>query len=364
MSCETKQKAFTDAMQNVQTSLEHELAQIAADAEKEATEVSNEFEEGNDLAEGVGVVTGTVVGAVVGDPIVGAIVGKTIGSLFVLEISNQEEVIALDIPQVNVINQDWKFNLPAVIIRDNDIIFNIPTLVMKRVEGPKIPHSTTRMVTKCRGGGRVLGVPVPKVCWDEPQITVTWEQTYLDMPTYESQEHRIVIGVPVVEMREQRIVVGVPQISMQRQEIKFKIPVITLRFIKDAGKRAAAAAREIALEAATASTQKRQAMKQRIRAEVISPATQMFDCFREEIKTKKLSVAAMFDPEIGKLTDALKIIISNGVPETDDDYIKQKVQLDNVIAQRNTALESFDKALVQLDIEAKKAIDSLINFED
>ena len=371
MSCEQKTKAFADAMQNVQTSLERELGQIAAEAEKKATEASNEFEEGNDLAEGVGAVTGTVVGGVlggVGGAVVGGTIGKTIGSLFVLEISNQEEVIALDIPQIDIVNQDWKFDLPAVIMRDNDIIFDIPTLVMKRVEGPKIPHVTTRMVKECIGGGWIGAGPfrtrAPKICNDVPQVTVTWEQTYLDVPTYESKEHRIVIGVPQVEMREQKIVVGVPQISMQRQEVKFKIPVITIRFIKDAGKRAAAAAAEIAIEASTATSQIKIAMKERIKAEVIVPATQMFECYRNEIQVKRQGVAAMFDPEILKLTDALKNLILNGVPETDDDYIKQKSQLDSAIAKRDIATSSFDIALTKLDEQSKIAIEKLLDFED
>jgi hypothetical protein len=165
-------------------------------------------------------------------------------------------------------------------------------------------------------------------------------------------------------MQEQKIVVGVPQIAMTRQEIKFNIPVITIRFIKDAGKRAANAAAEIALEAATASTQKKLAMKERIRTEVVGPATQMFDCFRTDIQIKRQSVAAMYDPEILKLTDALKKLIANGVPQTDDDYINQKSQLDKTIAQRDSATLSFDKALEKLDEEAKKAIDKLLDFED
>lgn len=362
MSCEQKQQAFALAMQNVQETLENELAQIAADAEKKATEVSDEFEEGNDLAEGVGAVTGTVVGGVLGGVAggaIGATVGKTIGSLFVLEISNQEEIIAMDVPQVTVVNEDFKFDLPAIVMKNSDIIFNMPTLVMKRVEGPPIPHSVTRMRTKCVGGGFL-----PKICTDVPEVTVTWEKTYLDVPTYESREQRIVIGVPEVEMREQRIVVGVPQVTMKRQEIKFNLPVITLRFVKDAGKRAAKAAEEIALEATTATTQKKLAMKERIRTEVVGPATQMFECYKNEIQSKRQSVTAMYEPEILKLTDAMKNLITNGVPQNDDDYIKQKELLDKVIAQRDVATSSFDKALSQLDEEAKKAIEKLLEFEE
>jgi len=79
-------------MQNVQTSLERELGQVATEAERKATMASNKFEENNDLAEGVGAVTGTIVGGVlggVGGAVVGGTIGKTIGSLFVLEISDQ-----------------------------------------------------------------------------------------------------------------------------------------------------------------------------------------------------------------------------------------------------------------------------------
>ena len=361
MNCEKRQTEFNEAMLKVQNDLESELGTIAANAERSATELSNEFDQSNDLAEGVGASAGAVIGAVTGGvpgSVLGVTIGKTIGSLFVIETSYENHTVALDVPQVSTSIQEWKFSLPTVVIKDNDIVFNLPELVMKTVEGPKIPQVTCRMETEC------VGPRWARICTDVPKCTTTWVPTYFDVPTWETREHRIVIGVPNVEMREEKIVIGIPEVSMKRQEITFKIPQVTLRFIKDAGKRTAAGAANIAQEAAIASAQKRLAMKERIRFEVVEPATKMFNCYREQIIEKKNEISATFDPEITKMVDALKRLVSSGVPENDDDYINQKALLDAVIAKRNAAIEKFDLALSKIDEAAKEAIDRLINFED
>ncbi|GAA3607783.1 hypothetical protein Q4Q39_10355 [Flavivirga amylovorans] len=359
MSCETKELEFNQALKSVQIDLENELAKIAQEAEEKSIELEQEFEQESDLANGVAVTAGTVIGGTIGGPagaVIGGATGKLIGSLFTIETSYSEERISLDIPTITMRSETWKFDVPQVTVKDNDIIFDVPTLVMKRKKGPKIPHSTTRMKTKCTGSGMF------RVCLDVPQTTITWEQTYLDVPTYENRKQRIVIGVPEVTMKEQKIVFDIPEIKLEQKDMIFRIPSITIRFAKDAGKKMAEAAGSIASQAEMASAQKRMAIKERIVAEVIEPAKAMFECYKNKLSSNRKRIMDFYDPEINKLTDSLKALKAKGVPENDNDYINQKNQLDSLISKRNESVESIDKALNDLTNSSKKAIEALLNF--
>jgi hypothetical protein len=363
MNCESKELEFNQALKSVQTDLENELVEIAKEAERESIELEQEFDQESDLASGVALTAGTAIGGAIGGPVgapIGAAVGKLIGSLFTLETSYSEERISLDVPTITMKSEDWKFDVPQITIKDSDIIFDIPTLVMKTVKGPKIPHSTTRMKTECIYIGiKPFG---KKVCADVPQTTITWEQTYLDIPEYESREHRIVIGIPEVTMREQVVIIDIPEIKLEQRDIIFRIPSITMRFVADAGKKLAEASASIASQAESATAQKRLAIKKRIVAEVIEPAKAMFECYKSGLINNRKKILGFYDPEITKLTDSLKALRTNNVPETDDDYINQKNQLDNLIAKRNESVKSIDKALNDLNESSKQAIEALLNF--
>lgn len=363
MNCQSKELEFNKALKSVQTDLENELAEIAKEAERESIELEQEFDQESDLANGVAITAGTAIGGALGGPVgatIGAATGKLIGSLFTLETSYSEERISLDVPTISMKSEEWKFNVPQITIKDNDIIFNVPTLVMKTVEGPKIPHSTTRMKTECVYIGiKPFG---KKVCTDVPQTTVTWEQTYLDIPTYEDREQRIVIGIPEITMKEQVVIIDIPEIKLEQRDIIFRIPSITIRFVKDAGKKLAEASASIASQAETASTQKRIAIKKRIVTEVIEPAKAMFECYKNGLIENRKKILSFYDPEIAKLTDALKALRSNNVPETDDDYIRQKNQLDNLITKRDESVGAIDKAIDDLNKSSEEAIEALLNF--
>ncbi len=364
MSCKEKEDQFTEALKRVQTELETELAQVALEAEKEAEEVFSEFERERDLAEGVGAAAGTAIGGMLGGPAgaaAGAALGKTIGGLFTIDVSHTDEKISLDIPAVTMKDEEWSFDVPAVVMKNNDIIFDLPTMVMERRRGPDIPHTKIKMVTKCTGGGTgPFGIKYPKVCTDVPEIHTWYEKTYIDVPVWKTVENRIVIGVPEVEIRTQSMLLTIPTIDMQTQEIIFRVPSITIRFIKDAGKKAAEAAANIAIEAERESTQKRIALKELMVLEVVDPAKAMFQCYKDDIQRNKNRVMEFYDPEISKLTSALSNLHANNVPEDDDDYQKQKSQLDEVIKKRNEAEASFNKALDDLINAEKESLENLL----
>jgi len=355
MECQNQQQAFNDAMAKIQATLKEELIAIAKQTEEKTKELNDDFKNENDLAKGVGATAGTVIGGVFGGgagAVAGGALGEQIGSFFTIEIGSQEHKVSFDLPEITTNNQEWIFNVPSVTMKDSDIIFDLPTLVMKTVEGPPIWKTKVEMGTVCTLG----------VCYDVPQVIGWWDKTYIDIPTWENRETRIVLGVPQITNKEQKIVVSVPEVAMKTQELIFNLPTIKISFIKDAGKELASELGKIALAAHENSVEKQVNMKERMKLELMEPANNLFDCFRLKMIDEKSKFSSNYDIEIKKLSDSLFSLKANNVPETDNDYISQKAQLDAQIANRNVAVLKFDEAIRQFDEKRQESINKMIGI--
>lgn len=359
MTCEDKQKAFQDGLAAEQETLAVELNAITADTERRAAEIAEEFERENDLAEGVGAAAGTVVGAVTGGAgggAAGGVIGRQIGALFTMDVGMRRETVVLDVPQVAMRTQDFSFDLPAVVMRDTDISFDLPTIEMRRQRGPDVPEVRVRMEQRCID----FGWPVGRVCTDVPVTYIEMVPTYLDVPVTVMRTVRIVIGLPTVEMQRQEFKIDVPEFTMAPVEFSADVPYITLRFVQDAGRRTAAQAAALAQSAQDAAMQKQIAFKERLRMAVAPLAVEMFDCFRGTIAEGRAQAAARFAPEVEKLTNAVTALLAQGVPQTDETFIKAKAAMDDAIARRDAALKSFDDALDKLNASAKAALEQFL----
>lgn len=359
MTCEDKQKAFQDRLAAEQETLATELNAITADTERRAAEIAEEFERDNDLAEGVGAAAGTVVGALTGSAgggAAGGVIGRQIGALFTMDVGMRRETVVLDVPQVAMRTQDFSFDLPAVVMRDTDISFDLPTIEMRRQRGPDVPEVRVRMEQRCID----FGWPVGRVCTDVPVTYIEMVPTYLDVPVTVMRTVRIVIGLPTVEMQRQEFKMDVPEFTMAPVEFSADVPYITLRFVQDAGRRTAAQAAALAQSAQDAAMQKQIAFKERLRMAVAPLAVEMFDCFRGTIAEGRAQAAARFAPEVEKLTNAVTALLAQGVPQTDETFIKAKAAMDDAIARRDAALKSFDDALDKLNASAKAALEQFL----
>lgn len=359
MSCDSKQQAFQAKFGEVQRQLQAELQAIADDTEARAKQIADDFEADHDLAEGVGAAAGTAVGGLVGGTgggIVGGMIGKTIGSLFTLEIGMRRETVALDVPQATMQTQDMSFDLPTVVVKDSDISFDVPTVRMVTVRGPDVPVIETWMDTQCVD----LPWPVGKVCTDVPQTRTVMKPTYYDKPEVVMQTQRIVVGMPTIQMRRQDFKIDMPRIEMKRAEYSVDVPFITLRFIKDAGKRTAALAAALAQQAQDASLQKQIAFKERLKGEVAPLAVAMFACFRDSLVAARADVVGQFLSQISALTGTLTALRAKGVPETDNDYVAVKKQLDDLTARLAAAVRPIDEVLAKLEQTSKTALEQFL----
>lgn len=345
MSCEDKQQAFKDKLVQVQLQLTSELKAIETDTEAKAKQIADDFEAENDLAAGVGAVAGTAIGGVIGGPIGGAtgsVVGRAIGSLFTMDVSMQRQTVVLDVPQVAMKTQDFSFDLPTVEIRDTDMSFDLPVPIMRRVRGPDLPRVTVRMERKC------LDVGFDKWCTDVPVTVVEMEPTYLDIPGIEMRRERIVMGLPTIVMRRQEFKMDVPEFTIGRTDFSLDVPVVTLRFIKDAGKRTAAMAAALAQQAQDASAKKQVEFQDRLRLEAAPLAKEMFACFRQTLNEGRDKSINTFAPEIAKLSASLAGFSARGIPVTAAEYVAAKAEFDRAVGLRDTALRPFDEALSKL----------------
>jgi hypothetical protein len=355
MACDDKKAAFEAAILAGTKELEAGLASIGEEAARKAKELSDEFEKGNDLAEGVGAAAGTVVGGVFGGPAgaaAGGEVGKAIGALFMMRVEMRRTSFKLDVPETTIRDQEWLFDTPVVILNDKAISFDLPVPVMRRVRGPDIPRLVCRMETRDIGLGVKLDVPV---CYNE------MEPSYFDVPSIEMRRQDIVVGMPEVRMQTQRIVVGVPEITMKTQEMSFDVPFVSLELVADAGKRTADAAKLLAEEAQTKALTAEASLREQLRFKVSGPCNAMFECFRGELRKAREQTAGYFDPQITQLGNSLAALAGKGVPEGDPEVVNLKITLEKLIKDRDAAVAQIDKALQELNDAAAKAMDQFIN---
>lgn len=344
MDCSIQQNHFKDSISLIQETLKKEIDGIVASTQGKTAEISEKAEGNNDLTNGVITGTGTALGTALGGPAggaAGAYVADFLTKFFVVETKMNTVKISLDLPQVTIKDQDWIFDLPAVTVKDTDIIFHLPSIRMKRVKTGEYPEF------------RCGGFP--------PECKVTWSPIYVDVPEPFMEEHRIVIGIPEFYMNEQKFVVGVPEITMEQQDISFDLPSITIKTRADIGKEVSEEATALANETKLLVEQKKESLKERMKIEIVPKAIAMMNCFRDNLTEQKQLIYNAFDPAINQITESLKNLIARSVPETDDDYIKVKNNLDELLEKRKVAIAKIDTSLEELDASAKLTIDSLTN---
>ena len=358
MACEAEKLAFEKAVGRAKDALQAEMKDIAANTEGKTKELSDRFENSNDVAQGVGAAAGTIIGGVFGGPVgagVGGVVGKAIGSMFVIEVRERLVEFSLDLPEVTLNNQEIIFHVPEVTMRDNDIIFNVPTVVMRTIEGPQVPEIVVEMVLECVDLG-IFG----RACTDVPRTTVRWKQTFLDVPQVENREQRIVIGLPDVTMKEHRAVVGVPEVAMRTKAMSFTVPEIIIQFAKDAGEKLAEEAKNIAADAAMLVAQKQMSLKDRMRQNLVTPMNAMFDCHRGVLNESRARIVASFDSQLQTFTNSLVAAKAQGLPDGHETIVRLQQKLEELTAERDKQLAPIDAALKTINEAAERAIDNFM----
>ena len=350
MNCENKQTEFTQSFNSIKDQIQVEINEVTNQTKEKAKTISDKTDNDNNLAQGVGMAAGTAIGGYFGGPagaVAGASVGKQIGNLFEIEVFNNEIKIALDLPQITMKDEKIVLDLPEITMRNDDIVYTTLDIVM---------------VDRVIGQNPVLVCEAPT--WDHPvpSCKVRMEDIIISVPETRPRDVRITLSVPELVMKPQNIVLSIPKITMETQELKFNVPSITIKSKKDIAKQLSDEATALVSESQSLVKNKKEIIKAKIQLEVLPKATAMFDCFREGIIFEKNNVSNAFEPSIHTVNESLKNMAIQNVPDTDDDYIKLKSQFDDLVAKRDLALKNFDDALLQLETDKHKSLDSLINI--
>ena len=356
MACEEKEALFNAGLLSVQSVLKSELEAIAIETEAKANEIANDLNADNDLAQGIGASAGTVIGGLAAGPpgaLVGGALGKIIGSLFTLEIGMKRETVSLNVPQVTVKTKAFSFDVPTVIMRDKDLIFDVPQSEIRTVRGPDIPTISTRWEQRCIG----------PVCTDVPIIVTGSQPTYYDTVVIVMRPIRIVIGVPEVTMDRHDWAMDVPEFTNKSTEFSLDIPSVTIRFIKDAGRKTAALAASLAQSAKDAAERKQIEFKERLKTEVAPLLMDMYKCHRSEMLNARAALISIYKSQIDTLSLAVAMLAAKGLQDDHTDMKAAKNAVSQATKNMNSELEKFDVTLSEFDRKAEKSIKEFLGSD-
>ncbi|MCY1672125.1 hypothetical protein OVA07_14045 [Novosphingobium sp. SL115] len=358
MACEGEQRAFEERFEQLRAQVQSEIEAIQADADQDFSDIAA-HDDNNDLAQGIGATAGAAVGTALGGAggaAAGAVIGREIGNLFLVEIYMHKERFIFSVPSVTMKQKKVSFDVPTVTIDDQTVSFKIPVTVMQRVKGPPKPETVIEWKNVCHK------IPFNgKVCTKQPQVTVRWKDTWIDVPTVEFREVRITAGVPQVTMKPHDITFGVPQVGMKDIELIVEIPAVRVSYKRDVGRRTASQTAALAQSLQEALMRKDAEFRSRVQAEVAPLALEMFACHRRSIEAQRTQAISEFEEEIGKLTGVVSALIAKGVPETDASVINAKGLLADAIAKRDAAAKPFNDALDELNSAIEEAMQNLLS---
>ncbi|RWC32517.1 MAG: hypothetical protein EOS70_17630 [Mesorhizobium sp.] len=126
---------------------------------------------------------------------------------FTVDVEWKRKDIILDIPQVTMKLQEWKFDVPQVTTRLQEIIFHTPS---------------TRMVLKKTG-------EYPEFYCSGFKCTVRWSPILTKVPEVFMQEQRIKMDIPEFKIETTSIKLHIPEIKNGPQKFSLDIPEFTVR---------------------------------------------------------------------------------------------------------------------------------------
>jgi hypothetical protein len=322
MSCEAEQKAFEDAVAEIDAFAAEKAEEFAIRAQEDTRDTGQDLEDDDDLAEVVGASAGAAAGTFVAGPVgaaVGGMIGREVGKLFTIEIEMRDVGFSMDVPQFRMERRDISFDVPQVTMKNRDVIFHTPSVRMKRVKGPPV------WKVKCEGG--TWRKPIPK-------CTGWWDDTFFDVPEPFMQEQRIVLGIPEVRMDTVDVAFDVPTSEMKRQDFSFKLPSVTVRSKVDQAKKVESKAKELSRKYEREGELLTQEVRELTKERLAPKLTAVFACHRGQITAQLEAAPKPFDLALASINESLAQLARKGVPSDDNDYLEIAAQRDKLMSDR------------------------------
>jgi len=239
----------------------------------------------------------------------------------VVDIQMREQRWIFDLPTATMRNRAMSLDLPQVAMRSRTISWDNPTIVMRRVKTGEYPQMTCR------------GFP--------PRCTVRWRPIYTNVPTTEMRRQEIRFEVPEFRMARTEWSLAVPEFRMARQEWVVKIPEITLRDIRAEGRDLERRGRAVSDQAS--------ALAARMQTETAGAASVVYQCYRDDLNTKRAEIITQFDAGVGQLEAAIAAMRAQNI---DPAAVQMDGETVNLIAQRDQLLRDKEAAVAQIDAAA------------
>lgn len=133
---------------------------------------------------------------------------------FAIDIDWKNEDIILDVPQVAMRLQEWKFDVPQVTMKTQEWIFHTPSVRMVAKKVGQYPEF------KC--SGFKCSVYWTDIITHVPETFMEEQKVSLDIPEMKMDTTSIKLHIPEVKMGPQKVVVGIPHFTIREAQTEIK----------------------------------------------------------------------------------------------------------------------------------------------
>ncbi|MEG3182140.1 hypothetical protein [Sphingomonas sp. LT1P40] len=251
---------------------------------------------------------------------------------FEFEVTWDETKIVFDLPEVEIVDQDWVLDLPQVTMVNQEMIFHTPSVRMTLQKVGQYPEFHG--------------------------FTVVWKDILIEVPEFFMQEQRIVMGVPEFRVDRTEMTLGIPEFTMARQEIimglpQFKLIEAHVNIQIEAQKLTENAQRETAGVKAEAVAL--------AAADFAQAATALFSCLRTSLQNKRLETAALMEPAITMLESSISKFSSIDSDESRQMISDLSAKLDLARVKKAEADAKFDVQISTLLHQERATVEEFVS---
>ena len=323
-NCKNFEIEFDSVLQTKEQELSAEFAEFSQDLQQEA----NELEKDIPNTSGVDVVFDIDI-----------------------DVEMIEQTVKFHLPVTKIENQKMSMHLPVLKTNEQTIVFHTPSTKMVRKKIGSHPETTCKTKYK-----RVAGVKVPY-----PECKTIWKPNYADIPEVFMQEQKIIIGIPEVSMKPKDLIIGVPVFDFKEHALKFDLPSIKIKQTSTERKEVKKRAEDLNNEAEIRKEQILSEFQSELSHEIVAPHTELFDCYRAGIESRRDEATKEIDAIIGSMNASIKQLKENNT-DADDKYLAQVEKKRNeLVVERKNIISKFDKALINLEKQQKSSLQEIIN---
>ena len=242
-----------------------------------------------------------------------------------------------------------KFHFPTITMKDRHMTLDIPTVNM--VDKEIIFH-----IPECRMEDRVVG-RYPEF----HGLEVRWRDIITTVPVCDNREQRIAFGIPEISMQRQDMIMGVPIFEMREMEINIKYPEFKLINV-------AAEMKEEGEKLETDTKEKLRSgfneIKTNILEEFKSKHTNLFDCLRSDLLSKKNEAVVAIDGMITGINSAITQMKQNNVPSDNESLRQTESTLQDLVSKRSTIDSQFEQQLNELNAQQQTSLERFVQQFD